>query len=184
MLASEDNTLAASTSQQGGRDNVCATDNLKGQIAGACDELPRNLKVLFVDDDLMLRKLFIRAVKKVAPDWIINEAASGESAINMFEEHCAIHHKNGITNEPFDLVFMDMYMASTDKQLLGTETVRMLRSKGIKSIIVGLSANNLEHKFIASGANAFVLKPIPCKPNDLKSELLRVIACGDTRKQR
>ena len=144
-------------------------------------ELPTNLNVLFVDDDLMLRKLFIRAVKKVAPNWDIKEAASGESAIKMFEEY----NNGGDVSQTkedvsFDLVFMDMYMSSSNKQMLGTEAIRALRSNNVQSIIVGLSANNLESKFISSGADAFIVKPIPCKPNDLKSELLRVIACGDS----
>jgi len=42
-------------------------------------ELPEGLSVLFVDDDAVLRKLFMRAVKKVAPDtWKIRDASSGE----------------------------------------------------------------------------------------------------------
>jgi CheY-like chemotaxis protein len=142
------------------------------------DELPKSLKVLFVDDDLMLRKLFIRAVKKVAPDWSLDEAASGESAIKMIEDRSSSDTPGNNSGEVFDLVFMDMYMSSTEKQLLGTETIRALRSKGVQSILCGLSANDLEPEYIASGADAFILKPMPCKPDSLKAELLRVIASG------
>lgn len=75
-------------------------------------ELPENLSVLFVDDDAILRRLFSRTVNRVAPSWKIREAASGEAALRLVEEN------NG--EYPFDLIFMDMYMASVEKSLLGT----------------------------------------------------------------
>jgi hypothetical protein len=74
-------------------------------------QLPKDWNVLFVDDDMMLRKLFARSVKKVAPSWTIHEASNGETAINL--------HRS---DQQFDLIFMDQYMASVTKQLLGTET--------------------------------------------------------------
>lgn len=66
-------------------------------------------------------------------------------------------------------------MASVEKQLLGTETVRSLRAKGISCIICGLSANDKEEEFLLAGANAFMLKPFPCQKDALKRELLRVL---------
>jgi DNA-binding response OmpR family regulator len=48
----------------------------------------------------------------------------------------------------------------SDKQLLGTETVRELRAKGVKSIICGLSANDLERSFLNAGADSFMAKPV------------------------
>lgn len=65
-------------------------------------------------------------------------------------------------------------MASTEKQLLGTETVRALRAKGITSKICGLSANDIEEAFLAAGSDFFVLKPLPCKRESLQSLLLRI----------
>jgi signal transduction histidine kinase/CHASE1-domain containing sensor protein len=62
--------------------------------------LPTELSVLFVDDDMLLRKLFIRSVKRLAPTWEIKQAANGETAIRM------------ATAEKFSLIFMDQYMAS------------------------------------------------------------------------
>ena len=64
---------------------------------GSC-QLPENLAVLFCDDDTVLRKLFSRAVKKVAPSWTIAEAASGEAALQLVETH------------KFHLIFMDQYV--------------------------------------------------------------------------
>ena len=73
------------------------------------------------------------------------------------------------------MIFIDQYMASTEKQLLGTETVRELRSKGVKSKICGLSANFLEEAFSNAGADGFILKPVPCDKNELRHELRRLL---------
>jgi len=66
-------------------------------------------------------------------------------------------------------------MASVDKQMLGTETARALRTKGVHSRICGLSANDLESKFVDAGANCFRLKPLPCETTKLREELYRVL---------
>lgn len=126
-------------------------------------ELPERLSVLFVDDDMTLRKLFCRSLRKNWPNWTVSEAASGEVALAMLEERT------------FDVIFIDQYMSSVEKQLLGTETTRALRAKGVKSIICGLSANDLEATFKIAGADAFVMKPFPCKPEPLKKEMLRIL---------
>jgi hypothetical protein len=44
-------------------------------------ELPEGISVLFVDDDFTLRKLFVRAVKRVTKNWDVDEAANGETAV-------------------------------------------------------------------------------------------------------
>ena len=49
-------------------------------------QLPEDLSILFVDDDVVLRKLFMRAARKVRPGWKISEAASGESAVKLCME--------------------------------------------------------------------------------------------------
>jgi signal transduction histidine kinase/CheY-like chemotaxis protein len=122
-------------------------------------ELPENLSVLFVDDDLVLRKLFSRSVTKAAPTWKVQDAADGETALRM------------VDLESYDLIFMDQHMASTEKQLLGTETVRALRAQGFKNTICGLSANDIEQSFISAGADCFILKPIPCNRSRLEAVL-------------
>ena len=135
--------------------------------------LPENISVLFVDDDSLLRKLFVRGVKRAAPSsWTIRDAASGEMAINL----CCQQHNDMGQHYHFDIIFMDQYMASVDKQLLGTETVHVLREKGITSKICGLSANNLKDAFMKAGANHFILKPMPCKPNDMKQLLFKLLS--------
>lgn len=126
-------------------------------------QLPETLSVLFVDDDPILRKLFARTVKTVAPNWNIREASNGETALHLVE------------SQHFDLIFMDMYMASVQKQLLGTEAVAELRIKGVASRICGLSANDKEKDFLDAGADAFTLKPFPCEKNALREELWRIL---------
>ena len=69
-----------------------------------------------------------------------------------------------------------MYMASPTKQLLGTETVRAMRARGVKSVICGLSANDMKSAFEEAGADTFILKPLPCKQDELLEALLHVWA--------
>ena len=134
------------------------------------EELPENMSVLLVDDDPMLRKLFTRALERASPPgWVIQKASNGETAIRMVED------------QNFDLIFMDQFMASTVRQLLGTETVHALRSKGCRSIICGLSANDLEGEFFKNGANAFMSKPFPCDPKALKKEIIKILQTGNSR---
>jgi CheY-like chemotaxis protein len=99
----------------------------------------------------------------VAPGWSFREASNGETALRLVE------------TEQFDLIFMDMYMASVEKQLLGTETVVALRRKGIDCRICGLSANDKESEFLEAGADAFTFKPFPCEARALTQELCRVL---------
>ena len=73
------------------------------------------------------------------------------------------------------LSLLNQYMASMQKQLLGTETTKALRSKGVKSKICGLSANEMGDDFFAAGANAFVCKPLPTKKVLLQQILCEIL---------
>lgn len=137
--------------------NMDATES-QGKI-----NLPESLSILFVDDDMILRKLFMRSVRKVVDNWEIQEAASGEAALKLTDQ------------TEFDIIFMDQYMASVEKKLLGTETVRAMRSNGVRSRICGLSANDVEEGFWNAGADAFMFKPFPCKKEQLEQELNRIL---------
>lgn len=112
----------------------------------------------------------MRSVRKVSPSWKILEAANGEAAVQMVKED----------PEKFDLIFMDQYMASVEKQLLGTETVRELRLLGCTSRICGLSANDAEKEFVGSGADFFLIKPIPCDKEVLRRTLFRLLTSKTT----
>jgi CheY-like chemotaxis protein len=127
------------------------------------DCLPKELSVLFVDDDRVLRKLFSRSIKRSLPGWKVQETSSGETAIRL------------VDTESFDLIFMDQYMASTEKQLLGTEATRELRAKEVTSKICGLSANEKRDAFLNAGADGFMLKHVPCSKDELKRSLLELL---------
>lgn len=126
--------------------------------------LPGKLSILVVDDDLIVRKLLLRSLRRVGPGWTIKEASNGETALRMDE------------SEDFDLVLLDQYMASIEKQLLGTETARALRARGCQARVCGLSANDVENQFLACGATASMLKPFPCEKKALSKEILRLLA--------
>lgn len=67
-------------------------------------------------------------------------------------------------------------MASPTKQLLGTETVRAMRARGVKSLICGLSANDMQSAFLEAGADTFLMKPLPCKQDALLEALQHIWA--------
>ena len=139
------------------------TDSAPENVPTNRDELPDKLSVLLVDDAYILRKLYRRSIERVAPGWTISEAANGESALHKME------------SESYDLVFVDQYMASHDKQLLGTETVREMRARGVVSIVCGLSANDLRQPFLDVGADGFMIKPFPTTEEELHQELRQLL---------
>lgn len=51
----------------------------------ALPDLPEQFNVLFTDDDMALRKLFARALKRVVPTWNIAQAANGETCLRLVE---------------------------------------------------------------------------------------------------
>jgi CheY-like chemotaxis protein len=130
------------------------------------EELPESLNVLFVDDEAILRKLFIRSVKRISPDWNISEAGNVDAALRMVQEN------------DFDMIFLDQYMPSTGRPILGTEAVREMRAIGVSCTICGLSANDQAAEFMKAGADGFIMKPFPCNKRRLKKEMLRLLLHG------
>lgn len=162
---------------QSSHDAGSSTKALQQQFEEDCgsitsvDALPETLSVLFVDDDSVLRKLFSRALRRIRPAWNIREAANGETALQLVESgECS-----------FDLIFMDMYMASVEKQLLGTEAVSALRLQGVTSRICGLSANDIEQEFFDAGADSFMFKPFPCDEKSMTKALWKILYEDDSR---
>jgi CheY-like chemotaxis protein len=159
--------LVGGTAKNSKSTHSITSNDSKSSVApsSTAKALPDSLSVLFVDDDPILRKMFKRMILNVAaPNWTIREASSGEAALQLCD---AIH---------FDLIFVDQYMASTEKQLLGTETVEIMRAKGIKCVICGLSANEKESEFLQAGANAFSAKPFPIESVSMTKELCRILS--------
>jgi DNA-binding response OmpR family regulator len=73
-------------------------------------------------------------------------------------------------------------MTSIEKQLLGTETARAIRAKGCQSFITGLSANDMESPFLDAGADAFMFKPFPCKADELRHTLHKLLEMSEQKK--
>ena len=71
------------------------------------DPLPQHLHVLFVDDDMILRRMFIRALKRTCPSWHIDEASNGETSLRLIE------------TKRYDLIFMDQYVSVLWQSSLG-----------------------------------------------------------------
>jgi signal transduction histidine kinase len=63
-----------STNGSNGKSKCPSISNIDDVLV---QELPQGLSILLVDDDFVLRKLFSRAVKRIAPDWHVQEAANG-----------------------------------------------------------------------------------------------------------
>ena len=75
-------------------------------------------------------------------------------------------------------------MASVNKRLLGTETTRSLRDKGVESRICGLSANTLEDSFLNAGTDCVLLTRLPCQTEALRQVILSMIDRGKIHIQR
>eukprot|EP00514_Thraustochytrium_sp_LLF1b_P003328 CAMPEP_0184517980 /NCGR_PEP_ID=MMETSP0198_2-20121128/5844_1 /TAXON_ID=1112570 /ORGANISM="Thraustochytrium sp., Strain LLF1b" /LENGTH=431 /DNA_ID=CAMNT_0026908389 /DNA_START=284 /DNA_END=1575 /DNA_ORIENTATION=+ len=103
-------------------------------------------RALVVDDDALIRRVKRRRLNKLFDKIEVTEVSSGEAALN-----------EGIN---FDMIFMDQYMPGPSVPLTGDETIRRLRQKGCRSIIVGMSANDVSEKHLSAGADAFMRKPV------------------------
>jgi len=68
-------------------------------------------------------------------------------------------------------------MASVEKTMLGHQTVLELRRRGVgsRTRICGLSANDVEEKFIEAGADCFLFKPFPCEKDAMVEELQGIL---------
>ena len=143
-------------------------------------QLREGLKVLVVDDEPVMRKIIARSILRVAPSWEISEASSGEAALER------------VDTVAFDIILLDQYMVSAAKALTGTETILALRAKGVRSSIIGSSANDLSANHLEAGADLFVHKPIPTDKAHLAALLhrasplppLRVKVAGKTPAER
>ena len=99
-----------------------------------------------------------------------------EDPIYVLENNLALDAKWYLTNQlskPLQRIF-EPIIDDVEKTLLGTETTRALREKGVTALICGLSANNMEESFLEAGANAFLQKPIPCNEEQMLEELRRI----------
>ena len=105
----------------------------------------RILKVLVVDDSKLNRKMMARLMESKGHNCL--EACNGQEAVDI----CGAF--------VFDIILMDNCMPV----LMGGEATRVLRSKGYKGVIIGVTGDALQRDvddFLACGVNAVLSKPI------------------------
>lgn len=102
-------------------------------------------RILLVDDIDVNRKIASLMLKNSCEEII--EASNGVEAINS------------VQMENFDIILMDIQMPVMD----GVEAMRKIKSMGIQTPIVALSANALEgdkERYLNNGFNGYISKPI------------------------
>lgn len=102
-------------------------------------------RVLVVDDEPNLRRVFRASL--VASGFAIEEARTGEEAVDMLPQH------------PFDLVLLDINMPGIG----GVETCREIRALAPKVGIVMVTVRDAENDMVRAleaGADDYVTKPV------------------------
>jgi two-component system, chemotaxis family, protein-glutamate methylesterase/glutaminase len=108
----------------------------------------RKIRVLVVDDSVVIRKL-LRSVIDAEPDMeVVNTAADGSIALKKLDQ------------TPPDLITMDLDMPEMD----GLEAVRTIRARGLKIPVIMVSAAthagaDKTLDCLKAGADDFILKP-------------------------
>jgi two-component system, chemotaxis family, protein-glutamate methylesterase/glutaminase len=108
----------------------------------------RKIKVLVVDDSVVIRKL-LRSVIDAEPDMeVVNTAADGSIALKKLDQ------------TPPDLITMDLDMPEMD----GLQAVRAIRARGLKIPVIMVSAATYAGAdktldCLKAGADDFILKP-------------------------
>jgi CheY-like chemotaxis protein len=97
-----------------------------------------------------------RLQKCVAPNCTIQEAASGEEALQLCATGTTSHDKKS-----YDVVIMDQYMEEAGGLLVGTDVIIAMRRSKVQSLIIGCSGNDLDELFQSAGADIVWKKPIP-----------------------
>lgn len=110
--------------------------------------------ILLVEDNLINQKIARRILEKA--DMSVSVAGDGERAVEM------------AASGKYDVILMDYYMPGMN----GTEATRILRSRGIKTPIIALTAKALgsdREECLEAGMDDFVSKPV--RSNELLGKL-------------
>jgi len=107
--------------------------------------MKKKLNILVVDDDVAIRELFERILKK--EEHRVITVDSGEEAIKVMEK------------EPFDIVFLDVVMPGMD----GLEVFKAIKKINSKAIVIMMSGYPVEERIeeaIKLGATDHIEKPL------------------------
>ena len=111
----------------------------------------KKLRVLLVDDEIMIREGFKRLFDWAAHDCeVVGEAADGMEALSRIDALCP------------DIVIMDINMPVMN----GYEAATLIKKKSPATPILALTAYATsadEEKILASGMDAYMSKPV-CMP--------------------
>ncbi|MBE0493509.1 MAG: response regulator [Thiomicrospira sp.] len=116
-----------------------------------------SLKILLVDDKLMMRKIQGEILQSVGHH--VNVVSSGISALEQVKLHC------------YDLILMDIQMPLMD----GLETTKQIRDGGINTPIVALTGNDSveeRERCRHAGMDGFLAKPINLKHFNIQIQQL------------
>jgi PAS domain S-box-containing protein len=120
-------------------DSAFLSDELiAGQQAKPC-------RVLLVEDNLVNQKLALHMLQKLGHQVVV--AQNGKQAIKL------------ATEQPFDLIFMDIVMPEMD----GYKATAHIRKKGRKMPIIAMTANAMtgdQEKCLLAGMDDYLSKPI------------------------
>ena len=112
----------------------------------------KKVRILLAEDQPINRKIVIGLLKRY--DWLIVSAENGEEAVEKY------------TNEPFDLILMDVQMPKVD----GFEATRHIRNMeetiGTHIPIIAMTAHAMKgdrEKCLESGMDYYITKPVDSK---------------------
>jgi CheY-like chemotaxis protein len=118
--------------------------------------VPKRLRILVVDDSFLNRKMFMKTIlaeDSVIIDPMIVEADDGDVAVDHVR--ASMHEY-----QPFHVVFMDSNM----NRLSGPDAAKAMRTQlDYHGIIIGVTGDVVAddiQKFLQSGANRVITKPI------------------------
>ena len=102
-------------------------------------------RILLAEDNKITRNLLTIILDRVGLQ--VDQAEDGRKAVELAE------------SQPYDLILMDIQMPSMD----GLEATQILRSNGLSTPIVALTAHVMVHeqeKFLQGGFDGFLAKPV------------------------
>ncbi|MFH2137383.1 MAG: response regulator [Candidatus Omnitrophota bacterium] len=106
-------------------------------------DIQKNVKILLVDDEPLIRKIFVQALSK---EYETVEAGNSEQALELLE------------SEKPNIVLLDIYMPGMN----GIETLKKIKEIDDKIIVIMVSAhgtNSMTSKAMELGAYDFITKP-------------------------